>query len=115
MTIEYQAIVERNSIKEGHWSLVHAIKDIADCFVVFASAGFKSVFQSYEEQNPMNRKVLGLIEQNQGKLLAYHYIEKGLIFTARFDNPMALGDFRQKLLNSRYTPLDERVQERRVA
>ena len=107
--IEYQTIVTRKRLKEG--GLRHIVKKFIDDLVVVASAGLNSIFYSYGESDPINKEILGLIEQNNGRLLAYHYLGESLIFTTVFQKQQEVNKIRGELLNRRYNPQDQRIAE----
>lgn len=107
--IEYQAITSRKRYKEA--GLMHRAKKFIDDIIGVWSGSMHPLFKDYKEANPMNREVLGLIEQNQGELLAYHYIIEGLIFTAKFETGEGLSRFKQELERRNYNPINVRMQE----
>ncbi|MBM3233827.1 hypothetical protein FJZ19_01905 [Candidatus Pacearchaeota archaeon] len=100
--IEYRVLLKGKPRKEA--TLMHRIKKFIDDTLVVGSVGTLSLFNSYEEANPMNSEVSELIKQHNGRLLAYHYIPRGLILTARFDSREEAEKLRQELIKRDYNP-----------
>ena len=111
--IEYQAIVRRRRLNEG--GLLHQVIKFIDDIVLVASVGCDSIFSSYNQANPMDKEVLKLIKQNRGRLLAYHYLPKELIFTTVFESQSDISNVREELSKRKYQPQDNRLKNLEAA